>query len=156
MIPFPDKKYKIIYADPPWEYDNKKTGGHSRSMRGWAGERATGQSAACQKYNTMSLTELCDLPIEKIKDKSSCVLFLWVTVPLKYDIATSGLLETWGFEYKTTFYWRKIMSLGMGYWFRGQIEECWLCIDGDVKAFGLQIPNFIQRQVGEHSEKPKE
>ena len=22
MIPFPDKKYNIIYADPPWKYDS--------------------------------------------------------------------------------------------------------------------------------------
>ena len=23
MIPFPDKKYDIIYADPPWSYSDK-------------------------------------------------------------------------------------------------------------------------------------
>ena len=25
MIPFPDKKYSIIYADPPWSYQNRGT-----------------------------------------------------------------------------------------------------------------------------------
>ena len=22
MIPLPNKKYQIVYADPPWKYDN--------------------------------------------------------------------------------------------------------------------------------------
>lgn len=25
MIPLPDKKYSIIYADPPWSYQNRGT-----------------------------------------------------------------------------------------------------------------------------------
>lgn len=25
MIPLPDKKYSIIYADPPWGYQNRGT-----------------------------------------------------------------------------------------------------------------------------------
>lgn len=140
--PFPNLIFKFIYADPPWEYTNKKTGG---SMNSGAG----------QKYPTMSLTEICNLPVRKIADKKRSVLFLWVPTPLKYDIATSGLLESWDFEYKTTVYWRKIMRLGMGNWFRGQVEECWLCIRGDVKAFHLQIPNYIQTKVSDHSRKPR-
>ena len=27
MIPLPDKKYSIIYADPPWSYQNRGTKG---------------------------------------------------------------------------------------------------------------------------------
>ena len=138
----PDGLFKLIYADCPWEYRSKKSGG---SMK----------SGAAQKYPTMTLTEICNLPVSKIADKKGCVLFLWVTTPLKYDIATSGLLESWSFEYKTTVYWRKIMSMGMGYWFRGQVEECWLCTRGDVKAFRFQIPNFIQTKATEHSQKPR-
>lgn len=26
MIPLPDKKYSIIYADPPWSYQNRAPG----------------------------------------------------------------------------------------------------------------------------------
>ncbi len=44
----------------------------------------------------------------------------------------------------------------MGYWFRGQVEECWLGIRGKVKAFRLQIPNFIQTKALRHSQKPEE
>jgi site-specific DNA-methyltransferase (adenine-specific) len=143
MIPFPKQTFKMIMADPPWEYESVKSGG---SMT----------SGAAQKYPTMSLERLCKLPVKKIVDKSGCALLLWVTTPLKYDIATSGLLEKWGFEYKTTVYWRKLGKLGTGYWFRGEVEECWLCIHGKVEPFHLQIPNIIQTKVGEHSAKPKE
>ena len=68
MIPFPDKKYRIIYADPPWSYKNKRTGG---SMK----------SGASSKYPTMSVDDICDLPVKDIAHENS-VLFLWATVPL--------------------------------------------------------------------------
>jgi len=44
----------------------------------------------------------------------------------------------------------------MGYWFRGQIEECLVGIKGNVKAFRLQKPNFIQSKARDHSQKPEE
>jgi len=139
---FPDKKYKTIVADPPWSYRNKKTGG---SMI----------SGAESKYSSLTLEEISNFPIYKISDKN-CVLFLWVTAPLKYEIASFGLLEKWGFKYKTSIYWRKIMSLGMGFWYRGQVEECWLCKKGTIKAFREQKSNFIQSKAREHSRKPDE
>jgi hypothetical protein len=27
LIPFPQKKYQIIYADPPWKYEDKAASG---------------------------------------------------------------------------------------------------------------------------------
>jgi len=47
------KKYNIIYADPPWSYKNKKTGGSFKS-------------GSASKYPTMSLSEICSLPVRKI------------------------------------------------------------------------------------------
>lgn len=46
MIPFPNKKYSIIYADPPWSYSDS----------GCAG-------AAAAQYATMSIDELKQLPV---------------------------------------------------------------------------------------------
>jgi len=134
------EKYNILYIDPPWSYRNKNTGGSMKS----------GSSA---KYTTMSLEEICNLPIPKIADKNS-VLFLWATVPLLPE--AFSVLKQWGFKYKTTIFWRKIMSLGMGYWFRGQVEILLLGVKGKVKAFRCQKPNFIQCKVLKHSEKPEE
>lgn len=112
------------------------------------------KSGSKQKYETLTLEDLCDLPIKEIADKEGSVLFLWTTTPLKME--ATEVLKAWGFEYKTTIYWRKIMSLGMGFWYRGQVEECWLAIRGKVKAFRCQVPNFIQSKVRKHSKKPEE
>jgi len=48
------------------------------------------------------------------------------------------------------------MSLGMGFWFRGQVELCLMGIRGNVKAFRCQKPNFIQSKARSHSQKPEE
>jgi N6-adenosine-specific RNA methylase IME4 len=132
------KLYQVIYADPPWAYRNKKTGG---SMI----------SGAEAKYQTMTQQQICSmkLPVDK-----NAVLFLWATVPLMRE--AFEVLDAWGFQYKTMITWRKIMSLGMGYWFRGQCEHLLLGVHGKVKAFRVQEPNFLQTKVLRHSEKPEE
>jgi len=137
-IPFPDKKYKLILADPPWTYRNKRTGG---SMK----------SGAAQKYETMLLEEICKLDIKSIAMKNS-VLFLWGTTPLLPE--AFQVMKAWGFKYHTAVVWRKIMSQGLGWWFRTQTEFCLLGTRGKIKAFGCQRPNFFQSKVGDHSSKP--
>ena len=134
------KKYQIIYADPPRAYRNKRTGG---SMI----------SGAENKYPVMSDSDICALPVSSIADKNA-VLFLWATTPLLPE--TFEIMKAWGFKYKTAIYWRKIMSLGMSFWYRGQVEVCLLGIRGKVKAFRIQKANFIQTKALRHSEKPIE
>ena len=133
-------KYSIIYADPPWQYRNKNTGG---SMI----------SGADMKYPTMTTSEICALPLRDITTPDS-VLFLWATTPLKWE--AFQVMQSWGYSYKTTIYWRKLNLLGLGFWFRGQVEELLVGVRGKVKAFRLQEPNFIQTKVLTHSEKPSE
>jgi len=142
MIPFPTEKYRFIAADPPWKYKNVKTGG-------------TMKSGAAAKYPLMSLSEIADLPVKSIAEKA-CVLCVWVPVPMKVEIARSDILKNWGFTYKTTVFWRKKKRNGIGYWYRGVVEENWLCIRGKVKAFGVQKPNIIESIPRIHSQKPEE
>lgn len=143
------KRYNVIYADPPWSYEQKKVGGDYKA-------------AAAQKYDLMTNEDIMRMPILDIIEKDS-VCFLWVTVPLLPE----GLetLKAWGFKYKTMITWRKIMSMGMGYWFRGQCEHLILGVKGNVKAFRQQQANFYesevfeleecyQTRVGKHSQKP--
>ena len=137
---FPTKRYQLILADPPWEYENKNTG-------------RTNNSGACKKYATMSVEEIKNLPISDIAMKDSC-LFLWATTPLLPE--AFEVMKAWGYQYKTAIYWRKIMSLGMGFWFRGQVEVCLFGIRGNIKAFRCQKPNFIETKVRNHSQKPDE
>jgi site-specific DNA-methyltransferase (adenine-specific) len=101
----------------------------------------------------MSIEDISSLPISSIADKDS-VCFLWCSVALLPECLS--VLSAWGYKYKTSLFWRKIMSLGMGYWFRGQVEMCVLGVRGDVKAFRIQKPNFVQSKARNHSQKPDE
>lgn len=131
------KKYNVIYADPPWSYNDK-------SGRDY-------KYGAANKYSTMTNEDIYKFPVKNITEKNA-VLFLWVTVPLLPE----GLktLDHWGFKYKTMLTWRKIMSFGMGYWYRGQTEHLILGVKGNVKAFRMQTANFHQSKAGKHSQKP--
>lgn len=151
------KKYNVLYADCPWSYSNKKTGRTN-------GDQPEGSGAETQ-YLTLSTQEIIDLPVRDIMEKN-CILFLWATVPLMPD--AFKVMEGWGFTYKTMITWRKIMSLGMGYWFRGQCEHLLMSTKGNVKAFRQQKANFYkstlegtfqidelyQSKAGKHSQKP--
>jgi len=134
-------KYKTIVADPPWQYKNKKTG---RSMK----------SGSQTKYSTMSTEDICSLPLMKDIADKDCILFLWATIPMLPD--AFKVMKAWGFTYKTAIIWRKIMSWGLGFWFRGQCEICLMGIKGKIKAFRYQKSNFIQSKVRRHSQKPEE
>ncbi len=139
-VPFPEGKFNTILADPPWPYDNIHTGG---SMK----------SGAADKYETMSLEEIKALPISSIAEKNS-VLFLWATVPMLPEAL--DVLRSWNYKYKHMLTWRKIMSLGMGWYFRNQCEHLLVGIRGNIKAFRCQRPNFIETKALGHSEKPEE
>lgn len=130
----------MIYADPPWQYRNLKTGGNMNS-------------GASQKYETMPLDDICNLPIKGIIDKNA-VLFLWATVPLLPD--AMKVMDAWGFKYKSMLTWRKVMSQGLGFWFSIQTEHLLFGVRGQVKAFRSHKSNIIQYPCWKlnHSEKP--
>lgn len=97
--PLPEGKYRVIYADPPWQYNNSGLVG-----------------AAENHYSTMSLEEILNLKDEngrKVTDLPSenSVLFLWVTSPFLPE----GLevCQKWGFDYKTSFVWIKDNVISM-------------------------------------------
>lgn len=137
------KQYDIIYADPPWTYDNKGCEG-----------------AAANHYQTMSMEQLCTLPVAEISAKNS-VLFLWTTFPKLSE--AMRLITAWGFRYKTVaFVWikqnRKADSLyfGMGYWTRSNAEICLLATKGKPKRKSASVFQIVLSHVEEHSKKPDE
>jgi N6-adenosine-specific RNA methylase IME4 len=141
------KKYKIIYADPPWHYKQ------GSSM----GSKFQG---ACDKYyNTMSIEELCKLPVNKLADKN-CMLFLWVTFPQLVE--GLKLIKAWGFEYKTIgFNWIKQNSngtpfFGIGYYTKSNGEVCLLAIKGKPHKWVKDntISQVIFTKKDKHSKKP--
>jgi site-specific DNA-methyltransferase (adenine-specific) len=137
-----EKKYKTIVADPPWQYRNKKMIGTWKDNGG-----------AESHYQTMSLSEICNLSlIKKILDKN-CICFLWATVPMLPE--AFQVLKAWGFKYKTMLIWVKIKTLPMGFWFRVNLELCLLGIKGNIKAFRQLNPNLFFAPITEHSKKPE-
>lgn len=82
MIPFPEKKYSVIYADPPWNY---AAGGKTRNVE--------------RHYRTMKPEDIYSLPVQDIAE-DDCLLFLWATFP-NLDVALETI-RRWGFQYKNS------------------------------------------------------
>lgn len=142
-----DKKYQIIYADPPWSYnDTQKSGG-------------TAFFGASARYETMNNKDIMNLPIQNIADKN-CVLFLWATSPLLPEAIET--IKKWGFQYKTiAFCWNKQSKHGkwisnMGRWIMGNIELCLLGTKGKPKRVVKNVKQLVIAERKKHSEKPSE
>lgn len=138
-----EKKYTVIYADPPWKYQQKSVSG-----------------AAENHYPTMSIQELCELPIEQLADKD-CMLFLWTTFPMLKEALQ--LIKAWGFTYTTVgFVWIKqnkkspTWFYGLGFWTRSNAEICLLAKRGRPKRNSASVHQLIIAPVEKHSKKPDE
>lgn len=101
-----NKKYQIIYSDPPWKYRQGKSMGTNF------------QGAADAQYKCMNYKEICKLPIKEIADKD-CILFLWATFPMLKEALT--VIEAWGFctekstrILKADLTWEKASNLKVG------------------------------------------
>ncbi len=146
QIPFPNKKYQIIYADPPWSY-NDKMAGHSFSLD--------------HEYETQSKQWISSLPVDNLAEKNAC-LFLWVTSPLLDE--GIKVLEDWGFRYKTiAFVWSKYTKNGklvsnLGRWTMGNVELCLLGVKGTPNSWRIDksIKQLVQAERTRHSKKPQE
>ena len=148
MIPFPNKKYQIIYADCPWEYKQfSKDKGISPKY-----------GSVLSQYKTMSVEEICSLPVKDIADKS-CILFLWATMP-NLDRAFE-VIKAWGFIYKTCAYtWVKLnpsgngIYSGLGHWTLANPELCLLATHKKFPKRINPIKQLIFAPRGIHSKKP--
>ena len=136
MIPFPNKKYKTIYADPPW---NEAGGG--KIKRG-----------ADKHYQLMRTEDIKNLPVQDIAD-NECWLYMWVT----NNFLKEGLdiMEHWGFKYITNLVWAK-NTIGLGYYFRGQHEICLFGKKGNLKPLVKNESTLVKANKAEHSKKPIE
>jgi N6-adenosine-specific RNA methylase IME4 len=154
------KKYQVILADPPWQYDDPK--GNDPKMGGII-------------YKTMANDEIYLLPVQNIVD-NDCLLFLWATMPkLKEAITT---IESWGFKYITcAFVWvkqnpnndfkhpelfypteKEVFNIysGLGHWVNGNVELCLLGKKGTPKRASKSVKQVIIAPRGKHSQKPNE
>ncbi len=145
MIPFPNKKYQIIYADPPWEYQMRQHGG--------VGDPETG--GAVSHYPVMSMLELEALPIDQIADKD-CLLFMWTTGPQLDRSIEVG--KAWGFVYKTVaFIWNKL-RVNPGHYTMSQCEMVLVFKRGRIPQprGARNVRQIVSEKRTRHSAKPSE
>jgi N6-adenosine-specific RNA methylase IME4 len=131
-------KFAVLYADPPWRYENPPMGGSNRSIE--------------NHYPTMTLEEICALPVNDIAFDDS-VLFMWATTPKLAECMK--VIEAWGFLYRTNAAWDKV-DIGMGYYFRNQHELLLVAKKGELPPpiAGTQPSSLFSEKSTEHSAKP--
>ena len=132
-----DKQYRVIYADPPWSYNDKQD---TEKLGG-----------AVKHYPTMQLEEICSLPVPAEKN---AVLFLWTTSPMLED--AFKVVNAWGFKYKSSFVWDKVSHV-MGHYNSVRHELLLICVKGSCMP---DVPKLYDSVVSiertEHSRKPEE
>lgn len=142
-------RFGTILADPPWQFQNR------------TGKMAP-EHKRLTRYPTMTLDEICALPVASIADVRSH-LYLWVPNALLPE----GLrvMECWGFTYKSNLIWYKTRKdggpdrRGVGFYFRNVTEILLFGVRGrDVRTLdpGRSQENVIATQKREHSRKPDE
>ena len=88
------KKYSIIYADPPWQFNNKKTGGSTKS-------------GAASQYRVTSIEDLKRLDVASIA-ADDAILIMWYVGAMPQEAL--DLVKSWGFTLKNMngFVWNKL------------------------------------------------
>lgn len=140
-------QYKVIYADPPWSFNSKKSGG---SMK----------SGAAQKYDVMSLEEMKGMDVQSLA-APDCLLVMWWVGSQPQEAL--DLVNAWGFKLNTMtgFVWRKLTTkgnpvFGMGYTTRAGAECALIASRGKlsnlIESHGVR--SVREAKVGIHSEKP--
>lgn len=140
ILPFPQRRYSVIYADPPWDW---RGGGPKKPP-----------------YPVMSDAAIKAMPVQSLA-MPDCALFLWSTMtrlPVAFDV-----LASWGFVYKTVaFTWVKPKQLspgwhnGMGWCTRQNAELCLLGMRGRVARLDRAVHSVVCAPIGRHSAKPTE
>lgn len=134
------EKFRVIYADPAWSYNDKQD--------------TPNLGGAAKHYDTMSVKQICELPVKEISEKDS-VLFLWVTSPLLED--AFEVINSWGFKYKTSFIWDKVKH-NMGHYNSVRHEILLIATKGSCVPDNKKLYDSVQsiERNDNHSEKPIE
>jgi N6-adenosine-specific RNA methylase IME4 len=128
------KCFTTIYADPPWQYDNSAARG-----------------AAAKHYQTMSIEQLHAEPVAKLA-ADNAHLHLWTTNAFLPE--SFGLMEAWGFQYKSCLIWVK-PELGMGNYWRVSHEFLLLGVRGRLPFRDRCLQSWFIASRSKHSKKPE-
>lgn len=140
----PGGGYKIVYADPPWNFNFQKRKGLS-------------DEAKNKLYPTMMGQDIVNLPVKSIV-AANATLFLWIMnseLPLALEVT-----KAWGFTYKTVaFNWVKTTvngkyCFGGGNWTRSNPELCLFATRGKCKRQSASVRELVVDERRQHSRKP--
>lgn len=152
----PDKKFDVIYADPPWDYNGKmQFDKSSADVNNIDLSKNIFISSASFKYPTLKTTELVKLRVQDIA-KDDCLLFMWTTNPHLAQALELG--KSWGFDYKTVaFIWDK-MNHNPGKYTLSNCEICLVFKRGKIPTprGARNIQQLVRIPRKGHSEKPIE
>ena len=147
VAPVVGPPYRLLLADPPWDYRN---GGNGRARA---------------HYDLMTIEELCALPVVDVADKDA-VMLMWATWPQVEGALR--VMQAWGFDYVTGFPWVKTYdppwadlfgqprirpTFGTGSWVRGCSEPMLIGRRGGAKPPDVPWMGLISERM-EHSRKP--
>lgn len=133
----PDAKYRVVYADPPWDYGNSMP---------------PGTTVPRDYYPSMKLQAICDLPVREIVEDNA-VLFLWTTSPHLEE--SFQVIKAWGFKYKSSFIWDKVAH-NMGHYNSVRHEFLLVCVRGSCQPDVRKLfDSVVTEERTEHSRKPE-
>jgi N6-adenosine-specific RNA methylase IME4 len=134
-VAVPDRRYAVIYADPPWQYDFSKA--ESREIE--------------NHYPTMEVDAIAAVEVPATDD---AVLFMWATSPKLAE--AFHVLNGWGFTYVTSMVWVKD-RIGMGYYARQRHELLLIAKRGTPATPdpSARPDSVIEAPRGRHSAKPE-
>jgi N6-adenosine-specific RNA methylase IME4 len=133
------RKFGVIYADPPWLYDNQAT-----------------RASTSDHYAGLTVDQLCDASIMPVRELAAdnAHLHMWTTNAFLFD--APRIFAAWGFEFRSAFVWVK-PQIGIGNYWRNSHEYLLTAIRGNAKRFNdhsmRSWGEFDRRQ---HSAKPEE
>lgn len=140
VVSLPSSKYRVIYADPPWSYNDKADAGSVQS------------GGAEYHYPSMTIAELAALDVPSIC-ADDAVLFLWVTAPLLFE--SLPVFKAWGFKYRASFVWDKVKH-NMGHYNSVRHEFLLVCVKGSCQPDHVKLFDSVQSiERTAHSVKPE-
>lgn len=149
----PKNQYKVILADPDWEFKTFSEKGKGKSPdRHYTG-------------GTSSIDTICSQPVNDMIHPDGAILFMWCTWP--HIFSAQKVLDAWGFQYSgLAWEWDKFnpvtgkRAFGGGYITRKNLEPC---IVARTKNFPVvknlksrSVRDLIRAPRREHSRKPDE
>lgn len=141
------RKYSIVYADPPWDY---------KGQRQHAGIGKPDTGAAVSHYDTMHIDDIKNMDVKSIVDDKESLLFLWSSSP--HLPQALDVMDAWGFSWATVaFVWDK-QRVNPGFYTMSQVELCLVGKMGKIPQprGARNVRQFISEMRGEHSSKPIE